>query len=89
MAPAATQVNKSEDAKALKVLDDLFSQLSIAKEAEEVIGASNNIATYINGDIEEAGAPTQYVLLPAHTRSASLPPPPCRLLTRPPAPSSS
>jgi elongation factor 3 len=63
MAPAATSAaeQKSENSKAIKVLDDLFSQLSVSKAPEEVITASNNIATYINGDIEERDAPTQAV----------------------------
>jgi elongation factor 3 len=58
MAPAATE-QKSENSKAIKVLDDLFQQLTVSKAPEEVIAASNNIATYINGDIEERDAPTQ------------------------------
>jgi elongation factor 3 len=64
MAPAATQASavKSENAKSLKALEELFSRLTVSKAADEVISASHDIATFINGDIEEADAPTQYVM---------------------------
>lgn len=70
MAPAATDAShsaaniKSENSKALKVLEELMSKLNVSKAADEIVSSSHDIATYINGDIEEADAPTQYVEIP-------------------------
>jgi elongation factor 3 len=68
MAPAATEAAphdaktiKSENSKALKALDELFSKLTVSKAADEITAVTHDIATYINGDIEEKDAPTQYV----------------------------
>jgi elongation factor 3 len=68
MAPAATKAAantasniKSENSKSVKALEELFSRLNVSKAADEVLAVSHDIATFINGDIEEADAPTQYV----------------------------
>ncbi|KAF2800998.1 ARM repeat-containing protein [Melanomma pulvis-pyrius CBS 109.77] len=65
MSPAATDAAtiKSENAKSLKVLDELFSKLNISKTQDEVNAASADLATFINGDIEEGDAPTKIVEL--------------------------
>jgi elongation factor 3 len=52
----------SENAKSIKVLDELMSKLSVSKSQDETNAAARNIASFINGDIEEADAPTKYVL---------------------------
>lgn len=44
-----------------QVLDELFSKLNVAKSAEDTKSASFNIATFINGPIEEHDAPTRIV----------------------------
>ena len=49
----------SENKKSIKVLDELLSKLSISKNAAESSEAANNIATFINGNIEEHDAPTK------------------------------
>ena len=51
----------SENAKSIKVLDELMAKLSVSKSQDETNTAARNIATFINGDIEEADAPTKYV----------------------------
>ncbi|KZF23328.1 elongation factor 3 [Xylona heveae TC161] len=67
MAPAMetaahTEANiRSENKKSVKVLDELLSKLSISKTAEETIETSTNIASFINGPIEEHDAPTKAV----------------------------
>ncbi|KAH7128698.1 armadillo-type protein [Dendryphion nanum] len=63
MAPAATSAAavKAENSKSQKVLEELFGKLSISKAQEEINAAANDIATFINGDIEEADAPTKFV----------------------------
>lgn len=53
------QNTKSENQKSIKTLDELLSTLSIAKTADETSAAASNLATFINGDIEEHDAPTQ------------------------------
>ena len=50
---------KSENAKSVKVLDELMGKLTIAKTADETKDAAQNIAAFINGDIEENDAPTK------------------------------
>ena len=57
--PSNAKNTKSENAQSVKVLDELFQALSVSKTADEVSAASNNIATFINGAIEEHDAPTE------------------------------
>ena len=60
MAPAATDsAVKSENKKSLKVLEELLGKLTISKAQDEINAASLDLATFINGDIEEADAPTK------------------------------
>jgi elongation factor 3 len=70
MAPAATDAAphtpaaiKSENAKSVKVLEELLSKLTVSKAQDEINAASLDLATFINGDIEEADAPTKIVEL--------------------------
>lgn len=58
--PTEAQV-KAENQQSAKVLEQLMSKLSIAKTADEAKGTSQQIATFINGDIEEKDAPTKAV----------------------------
>ncbi|KAI4162225.1 MAG: hypothetical protein LQ342_004091 [Letrouitia transgressa] len=59
--PSNTANTKSENQKSVQVLDELLSQLSIAKTADETSAAAGHIATFINGPIEEHDAPTKAV----------------------------
>lgn len=56
-APTNAATTKSENAKSEKVLDELLNKLTISKTADETSAAAGNIATFINGDIEEHDAP--------------------------------
>lgn len=56
-APPATV--KSENAESIVVLDELLNKLSISKTADESNQAALNLATFINGPIEEKDAPTK------------------------------
>jgi len=58
-APSNATNTKSENQKSVKVLDELLNALTISKTADETSAASFNIATFINGDIEEHDAPTK------------------------------
>ena len=58
-APTSAATTKSENQKSVKVLDELLNKLSISKTADESSEAAGNIATFINGDIEEHDAPTK------------------------------
>ena len=57
--PNNTANTKSENQKSIKVLDELLNALSISKSADQTSSAAGNIATFINGDIEERDAPTK------------------------------
>jgi len=66
MAPSAESVDqhtqkqiKSENAQSVKVLEGLLQKLTVSKSQDEINAASNNIAIFINGDIEEEDAPTK------------------------------
>jgi len=59
--PSNAANTKSENQKSVKVLDDLLKQLTISKTADETSAAAGNIASFINGDIEEHDAPTKWV----------------------------
>ena len=58
-APSNPATQKSENQKSVKVLDELLNTLTISKTADETSAAAGNIATFINGDIEEHDAPTK------------------------------
>ena len=67
MAPSAVDTSavtspaaaKSETQKSEKVLEELFSKLSVSKAQPEINEASLELATFINGDIEDGDAPTR------------------------------
>ena len=70
MAPAALHdaaAVKSENSKALKTLEELLGKLTISKAQDEINAAAAGVATFINGDIEEADAPTKYVFQGCNT----------------------
>ena len=46
-----------ENTQSLKVLDDLFQNLSIAKDPAATKDASASLASFINGRIEDQDAP--------------------------------
>lgn len=50
---------KSENKKSLLVLQELLSKLSVSNAKDEVASSANDLATFINGDIEEHDAPVQ------------------------------
>lgn len=58
-APSNAATTKAENARSEKVLDELLNKLTISKTADETSAAAGNIATFINGDIEEHDAPTK------------------------------
>lgn len=62
IAEAANSSGKTmaaENAKSVQVLDELLSKLSVSKTADETNAAAANIASFINGPIEEHDAPTK------------------------------
>jgi len=66
MAPAVSDIAqhtegqiKSENKKSVKVLEELLSKLTVSKAQDEINESSQNIATFINGDIEEHDAPVK------------------------------
>jgi elongation factor 3 len=65
MAPALDTMTASniasENQKSVKVLDELLNKLSISKTAEDAEYAAENLATFINGPIEENEVPTKIV----------------------------
>ncbi|KAF2136757.1 uncharacterized protein K452DRAFT_292087 [Aplosporella prunicola CBS 121167] len=70
MAPSVEATNKhtagqvkSENQKSVKVLEELLQKLTLSKAQDEINAASLDLATFINGDIEEGDAPTQAVAL--------------------------
>ncbi|KAK3991036.1 putative fungal-specific cytosolic translation elongation factor 3 [Cladorrhinum sp. PSN332] len=51
----------SENAQSVKVLEELFQKLTVSKEADAVKEASANLASFINGRIEDLDTPTRTV----------------------------
>jgi len=49
----------AENAKSVKVLDELMQKLTISKEADAVKDAAAAIASFINGRIEDLDTPTR------------------------------
>jgi elongation factor 3 len=52
---------KAENKKSVKVIEQLISKLSVSNAQDEINSTALDLATFINGDIEEHDAPTQYV----------------------------
>lgn len=57
----SSKAAKSENQQSLKVLEELLAKLNVSKAQDEINGVSQEIAIFINGDIEEEDAPTKYV----------------------------
>lgn len=64
--PSAMEVNqhsqgqiKSENKQSVKVLEQLLQKLTVSKAQDEINASSQEIAIFINGDIEEEDAPTK------------------------------
>lgn len=51
----------SENAGSVKVLDELFQKLTVSKEAADIKQSSAEIASFINGRIEDQDAPTKVI----------------------------
>jgi len=49
----------NENKNSVKVLDELMAKLNISKAQEDINAATLNLATFINGPIEEHDAPTK------------------------------
>ncbi len=49
----------SENAQSLKVLDELFQKLTVSKEAADIKQSSQELASFINGRIEDQAVPTK------------------------------
>jgi elongation factor 3 len=50
---------KAENQKSLKVIDELLAKLTVSKAQDEINASAIDLATFINGDIEEADAPNK------------------------------
>ncbi|KAJ4424038.1 translational elongation factor EF-1 alpha [Gnomoniopsis sp. IMI 355080] len=50
-----------ETAQSIKVLDELMSKLTVSKEADAIKGASNDLASFINGDIVSLDVPIKTI----------------------------
>jgi elongation factor 3 len=49
----------NENKNSVKILDELMAKLNISKAQEDINAATLNLATFINGPIEEHDAPTK------------------------------
>lgn len=58
MAPAI-DMSAAENKNSVKVIEELLQKLSVSKEQADINSTSNDLATFVNGDIEEADAPTK------------------------------
>lgn len=50
---------KSENKQSVKVLEELLAKLTVSKAQDEILATAQEIAIFINGDIEEKDAPTK------------------------------
>lgn len=48
-----------ETKNSIKVLDELMAKLTVSKAQDEINAATHNLATFINGDIEDKETPTK------------------------------
>ncbi|KAL2200273.1 armadillo-type protein [Corynascus similis CBS 632.67] len=59
--PAATSQVAAENAKSVKVLDELMQKLTLSNEADAIKESAGAIASFINGRIEDLDTPTRTV----------------------------
>jgi elongation factor 3 len=59
MASATPAQIKSENKGSIKVIEELLQKLSVSKEQADINSTSIDLANFVNGDIEEADAPTK------------------------------
>ncbi|RFU28450.1 hypothetical protein B7463_g7888, partial [Scytalidium lignicola] len=60
-ASSAGNNNKMETKNSIKVLDELMAKLTVSKAQDDINAAAHNLATFINGDIEDLETPTKTV----------------------------
>jgi elongation factor 3 len=67
---------KAENKQSVKVLEELFNKLTVSKTADESKATQLEIATFINGDIQDLDAPTKAIenlkTMLAHKKDANL-----------------
>lgn len=51
----------TENAQSIKVLDELFQKLTVSKEASAIKESANELASFINGRIEDQAVPTKVI----------------------------
>ncbi|PHH77977.1 hypothetical protein CDD82_3278 [Ophiocordyceps australis] len=51
----------SENAQSVKILDELFQKLTVSKDAAEIKESSNELASFINGRIEDQEVPSNII----------------------------
>lgn len=49
----------TENAQSIQILDELFQKLTVAKDAAAIKESSNELASFINGRIEDQEVPTK------------------------------
>jgi elongation factor 3 len=59
MASSTPAQIKSANKGSIKVIEELLQKLSVSKEQADINSTSIDLATFVNGDIEEADAPTK------------------------------
>lgn len=52
-------MSAKETAQSIKVLEELMQKLTVSKETAAIKGASNDLATFINGDIVDFDVPVK------------------------------
>jgi elongation factor 3 len=50
---------KAENLKSLKVIEELLAKLTVSTAQDDINSSALDLATFINGDIEEADAPNK------------------------------
>ena len=49
----------TENAQSIKVLDELFQKLIVSKDSSDIKESANELASFINGRIEDQAVPTK------------------------------
>jgi elongation factor 3 len=56
---AGSSAVKTENQKSIQIIEELVQKLSISTTENDINATALDLATFINGDIEEADAPTK------------------------------
>jgi elongation factor 3 len=55
---------QAENQKSIKIVEELLAKLSVSQSQDEINATAHDLASFVNGEIEQGDVPTKYDLFP-------------------------